>query len=52
MKIDEKIRDEKLQLNINRKAAKLSAISLGKIDADELLVGAEVLPSGQRQMIQ
>ena len=30
MPIDDKIRDEKLQYDINREAAKISAFSLGK----------------------
>ena len=30
MTIDDKIRDEKLQHNINRKATKISALSSGK----------------------
>ena len=32
MTIDDKIRDEKLQYYINREAAKISALSSGKID--------------------
>ena len=32
MRIDDKIRDEKLQYNINREAAKTSAFSSGKVD--------------------
>ena len=32
MTIDDKIRDEKLQCNIDRGAAKMSALSSGKID--------------------
>ena len=32
MTIDYKIRDEKLKYNINRKAAKISALSAGRID--------------------
>ena len=32
MTIDDKIRYEKLQYNINRDAAKLSSLSSGKID--------------------
>ena len=32
MTIDDKIRHEKLQYNINREAAKISALSSGKID--------------------
>ena len=31
MAIDDNIRDEKLQYNINREAAKISALSTGKI---------------------
>ena len=37
MTIDDKIRDEKLQYDINRKAAKISALSSGKIDKYEHL---------------
>ena len=32
MTIDDKIRDEKVQYDINREAAKISALSSGKID--------------------
>ena len=32
MTIDDKIRDEKLQHDINREPAKISALSTGKID--------------------
>ena len=32
MKIYDKIKDEKLQYDINREAAKISALSSGKID--------------------
>ena len=39
MKIDNKIKDEKLQHDINREAAKLSALSSGKIDKYEYLTG-------------
>ena len=35
MLIDEKIRDEKLQFHITREAAKISALSSGKIDKYE-----------------
>ena len=43
MSIDEKIRDEKLQYDINEVAAKISALSSDKID--EYLTGKEILPS-------
>ena len=35
MTIDDKIRDEKLQYDINREAAKISALLSGKIDKYE-----------------
>ena len=51
MKIDDKIEDEKLQYDINREAAKLSALSSGKIDKYEYLTGKEILPSDQSRII-
>ena len=48
MKINDKIRDEKLQYDINRKAAEISALSSGKIDQYEYLTGKEMLPSNQQ----
>ena len=39
MIIDDKIRDEKLQCNINSEGAKISALSSGKIDKYEYLAG-------------
>ena len=48
----DKIRDEKLQYNINRAAAKTSALSSGKNDEYEYLTGEEILPSNQRQIIE
>ena len=47
-----KIRDKKLQYNINRGAAKISALSSGRIDKYEYLTGEEILPSNQQQVIQ
>ena len=52
MTIDDKIRDEKLQFDINREAAETSALSSGKIDEYEYLTGEEVLPSNRRQIIE
>ena len=52
MTIDHKIRDEKLQYDINREAAKLSVLSSGEIDKYEYLTGEEILPSNQRQIIE
>ena len=52
MTIEDKIKDEKLQYDINREAAKISALSSGKIDKYEYLTGEEILPSNQQQIIQ
>ena len=45
MTIQDKIRDKKLQYDINRKAANISAFSSGKIDR-----GKEILPYNRRQI--
>ena len=47
MAIDDKIKYEKLQYNINRDAAKLSPLSSGKIDKQEYFTGEEILPPDQ-----
>ena len=52
MTINDQIRDEKLQYDINRKAAEISALSSGKIDKCEYLTGKEILPSNQQQIIE
>ena len=52
MTIDDKIRDEKLQYDINREAAKISALSSGKIDKYKCLTGEEILPSHQRKVVE
>ena len=49
---DDQIRDEKLQSNINKETAKISALSSGKIDKYEYLTGEEILPSNQQQIIE
>ena len=41
MTIEDQIRDEKLQYDINREAAKISALSSGKIEKYEYLTGEE-----------
>ena len=51
MKIDDKIKDEKLQYHINKEAAKISALSSGKIDRYEYITGEEMLPSDQIRII-
>ena len=45
MTVDDKIRDEKWQCDINREAAKVSALSSGKIGKYEYLTGEKMLPS-------
>ena len=52
MTINDQIRVEKLQYNINREAAKISSKSLGKLHKYEYLTGEEILPSNQQQIIE
>ena len=52
MTINDQIRDEKLQYDINREAAKISALSSGKIHKYEYLTGEDILPSNQQQIIK
>ena len=52
MTLEDQIRDEKLQYDINREAAKISALSSGKTDTNEYLTGEEILPSNQQQIIE
>ena len=52
MTTEDQIRDEKLQYNINREAAQISALLSGKIDKYEYLTGEEILPSNQEQVIE
>ena len=52
MTIEDRIKDEKLQYDINREAAKISALSSGKLDKYEYLTGEEILPSNQQQIIE
>ena len=49
MTIDGKIRNEQLQYDINRAAAKISALFLSKIDKYEYRAGEEILASDQSQ---
>ena len=46
MTMNDQIRDEKLQYDSNREAAKISALSSGKIHKHE-----DILPSNQQQII-
>ena len=52
MTIEDQIKDEKLQYDINRVAAKISALTSGKLDKYEYLTGEEILPSNQQQIIE
>ena len=52
MSTDDKIRDEKLQYDINREAARISALLLGKIDKYEYHTGEEILPNDQSKIIE
>ena len=52
MTIDGKFKDEKLQYNINREAAKISALSSSKIDKYEYLKDEEILLSNQSNIIE
>ena len=52
MTIEDQIKDEKLQYDINREAPKVSALSSSKLDKYEYLAGEEILPSNQQQIIE
>ena len=52
MTINDQIKDEKLQYDINREVAKISALSSGKIHKYEYLTGEDILPSNQQQIIE
>ena len=52
MTINDQIRDEKLQYDINREAAKISDLSSGKIHKYEYLTGEDILQSNQQKIIE
>ena len=52
MTIDNKIRDEKLQYDIKRETAKISALPSGKVRRYEYLTGKEIIPSDQKRVIE
>ena len=52
MTIDDMIRDEQLQYDINREGAKISALSSKKIDKYEYHTDEEILPPDQRRVIE
>ena len=49
MTIDDQIRDEKLKYDINREAAKVTALSSNKIGKYQYLTGEEILPSKKKK---
>ena len=52
MTVEDQIRDENLQYDINREAAKIPALSSGKNDKYGYLTGEGILPSNQQQLIE
>ena len=52
MTINDQIRDEKLQYDINREAAKISSKSSGKFHKYEYLTGEDILRSNQQKIIE
>ena len=52
MTINDQTRDEKIQYDLNREAAKISALSSVKIRKYEYLAGEDILPSNQQQTIK
>ena len=52
MTINDEIRDEKLQYHINKKVAKISALSSGKTHRYQYLTGEDILPSNQQQITE
>ena len=52
MTIDDQFKDEKLQYDINKETAKISALSSRKIHKYQYLTGEDILPSNQKQIIE
>ena len=52
MTIDEKIREENLQYDINREVAKMSVLWSGKIDKYEYRAGEEILLFDKKQIVE
>ena len=52
MTIEDQLRDEKLQYDINREAAKISVLSFGKIDKYVYLISEEIFSSNQQEIIE
>ena len=52
MTINDQIRDEKLQYDVNREAAKISGLSSGKIYKYEYLTCQDILASNQQKIME
>ena len=52
MRINDKIKDEKQQYDVNREAGKISDLLSGKIDKYEYHTGEEILPPEQKRVIE
>ena len=52
MTIDDQIKDEKIQYDIIREVAKISALSSDNINKYEYLTGEEIFTSNQKQIIE
>ena len=52
MTLEDQIRDEKLQYDINSEAAKISTLPSGEIDNYEYLTGEDILSSNQQEIIE
>ena len=52
MIIDDKSRDQKLKYDINKEAAKISALSSKNIDKYEHITSEDILHSDQRRVIK
>ena len=52
MTIDDQIKERKLQYDINREPAKISALSSGKIDKYEYITVEEILPSNEKKITE
>ena len=48
MTINDQIKDQKLQYDISREAAKISALLSGQLHKYEYLTGEDILPSNQQ----
>ena len=52
MEVDDKIKYEKLQYDINKEAAQISSLSSGEIRIYQYLTGEEILSSNQSRIIE